>query len=201
MKAFLLVLMMNGGFNFTANMRRVCEELVLRLPELSHIRLSQVAFAFAQARNRSSYGTYATLTPMRFEDGSLYTQKRGRRYMVRRLFDHDGSELLYIVTFYMPRFMDVDVVEKLSTVIHELWHISPDFNGDIRRFPGRCYAHSSSQKEYDREMDQMAIRFLESDPPESVYGFLRYRFDDLASKHGTVYGAKIKHPKLIRCND
>lgn len=169
------------------------------MPELSHIDVSQLAFAFAQAKNRSSYGTYATLTPMRFEGGSLFTTKRGSRYTVQRLYSKSGKELLYIVTFYMPRFMDVDLVEKLSTVIHELYHISPDFNGDIRRFPGRCYAHSGSQKDYDAEMDRMAERWLDSKPPEHVYDFLKYRFDELASKYGPVYGAKIKNPKLVRC--
>jgi hypothetical protein len=188
-----------SGFNFTAKMRILCDELVARLPELCHIDLRHVAFAFSQARNRSAYGTYATLTPMRFEDGSLYTIRRGHRYTVRRLYNADGTELFYIVTFYMPRFMDVDLVEKLSTVIHELWHISPEFNGDIRRYSGRCYAHSSSQDEYDAEMDRMAVRWLESKPPEPIYGFLRYRFDELVKNHGPIYGAKIKHPKLVRC--
>ena len=188
-----------AGFNFTERMRRVCEELVARLPELQHIDLKHIAFAFAQARNRSAYGTYATLTPMRFEGGSLFTKRRGQSYTVRRLYDSEGNELLYIVTFYMPRFMDVDIVEKISTVIHELWHISPDFNGDIRRFPGRCYAHSSSQKDYDAEMDRMAVRFLNSNPPEEVVGFLHLRFDDFMQRHGPIFGAKIKHPKLVRC--
>ena len=188
-----------SGFNFTARMRVVCNELIARLPELQHIDLKHVAFAFAQARNRSRYGTYATLTPMRFQGGSLFTLRGGHRYAVRRLFDGNGTELLYIVTFYMPRFMDVDLVEKLSTVIHELWHISPEFNGDIRRFPGRCYAHSSSQREYDAQMDRLAIRWLETKPPESVYGFLRYRFDELARYHGPVYGSRIKQPKMVRC--
>lgn len=190
---------MDSGFNFTARMRAVCVELVARLPELGHIDVDQIAFAFAQAKNRSEYGTYATLTPMRFEGGSLFTQKRGQRYTVQRLYDKQGKELLYIVTFYMPRFMDVELVEKLSTVIHELYHISPNFDGDIRRFPGRCYAHSGSQKDYDAEMDRMALRWLDSNPPEDIYEFLNYRFDEFAAKFGPIYGAKIKNPKLVRC--
>ena len=191
--------MESSGFNFTARMRDVCAELVTRLPELGHIRLENIAFAFAQAKNRSSFGTYATLTPMRFENGSLFTSKDGERYTVRRLYTDRGFELLYIVTFYMPRFMDVDLLEKLSTVIHELYHISPDFNGDIRRFPGRCYAHSGSQRDYDAKMDRMAQRWLDSEPPTELYEFLRYRFDDFSKKYGPIYGAKIKNPQLIRC--
>ena len=191
--------MSQRGFNFTARMRDLCAELVARLPELQHIRIDQLAFAFAQAKNRSQFGTYATLTPMRFEGGSLYTTKRGHRYTTQRLFTEDGHELLYIVTFYMPRFMDVELLEKISTIIHELYHISPDFNGDIRRFPGRCYAHSGSQKDYDAEMDRLAQRWLDSNPPAEIYDFLRYRFDEFSQRLGPIYGAKIKTPKLIRC--
>ena len=42
------------------------------------------------------------------------------------------------MSFYLPRFCDQSLDEKLSTVMHELWHISPAFDGDIRRLPGRC---------------------------------------------------------------
>ena len=171
------------GFDFTLAMRGVCEDLVSRLPALQHIRMQAVAISFAQARNRSSYGTHATLTPMRFEGGSMFTERDGRQYTVRRIFDRSGCEILYILTFFMPRFMDVEFVEKVSTVVHELWHISPDFNGDIRRFPGRCYAHSGSQKEYDAAMDKMALEWLDKEPPVELYEFLQYRFDDLAAPH------------------
>ncbi len=190
---------MKGGFNFTARMREVCADLVSRIPELGHIELDKVAFGFAQAKNRSKYGTYATLTPMRFEGGSLYTQKHGDRYTVQRLYTQDGSELLYIVTFYMPRFMDVGLLEKISTTIHELYHISPNFDGDIRRFPGRCYAHSGSQKDYDAEMDRLAQRWLDSGPPKELYEFLEYPFDEFSRRFGPIYGAKIKSPRMIRC--
>ncbi|MCZ6767294.1 MAG: hypothetical protein O7D32_10230, partial [bacterium] len=163
------------------------------------IDLDLVAIAFAQARTRSSYGTYATLTPMRFKAGSLYTTRQSQTYTVQRLYGPDGRERLYILTFYMPRFMDVDLLEKLTTIIHELWHISPRFDGDIRRFSGRCYAHSHSQEKYDAAMQHLARRWLDTKPPEALYGFLKYRFDELQNRCGRIYGAKVRHPKLIPC--
>ena len=189
----------NAGFDFTARMREVCQDVITRLPELRHIDLKQVAIAFAQARTRSAYGTYATLTPMRFKAGSLYARRHGQTYTVQRLYGPDGIELLYILTFYMPRFMDVDLLEKLTTTLHELWHISPRFDGDIRRFSGRCYAHSASQHKYDAAMQHLALRWLHAKPPEALYGFLKYRFDELQTRCGRIYGAKIRHPKLIPC--
>ena len=185
------------GFNFTQTIRSVIVEMIDRLPELSHIDLDRVAIAFAQTRNRSRYGIHATLTPMRFKNGSKTTKKRGTIYKVQRLLNASGHEMLYILTFYLPRFMDVDFNEKLVTILHELWHISPTFNGDIRRHPGRCYAHTHSQKEYDAQMQVFADRWLETDPPANVYRFLESNFDELQSQFGPIYGTKIKTPKLI----
>ena len=144
------------GFDFTANMRHVVQAMVDRLAELSHIDLERVAFSFGQARKRTRHGIYASLTPMRFRDGKLTTQRRGEPYTVQRLYNKSGQEMLYILTFYLPRFMDVDLNEKLVTILHELWHISPHFDGDLRRHPGRCYVHSHSQAEYDAKMQVLA---------------------------------------------
>jgi hypothetical protein len=93
--------------------------------------------------------------------------------------------------------MDVSFKEKLVTIFHELWHINPDFNGDLRRHAGRCYVHTHSQKAYDAEMGHMAERWVQLGPPCELYGFLRCRFDDLAREQGGIYGVKIPHPKLI----
>ena len=57
-----------------------------------------------------------------------------------------GVEMMYILKFYLPRFQNESFEEKLTTIFHELWHISGDFNGDIRRHAGRCYVHTSSER-------------------------------------------------------
>lgn len=185
------------GFNFTSQIRIVIDDMVARLPELKHIDLSRVAIAFAQARNRSRYGTHATLTPMRFQHGALTTQRRGRTYTVQRVYDASGAEMLYILTFYLPRFMDVDFAEKLVTILHELWHISPEFDGDIRRHAGRCYAHTHSQKEYDAQMEVFANRWLATLPRDDLLQFLRLDFSELSNAHGSIFGMRLPTPKLI----
>jgi hypothetical protein len=188
-----------SGFNFTDQMRRLIADMVQRLPELSHVDLYHVAISFAQARNRSSYGTYATLTPMRFDGGALSTNRDGRQYTVQRLYAPTGHEILYILTFYLPRFLDVDLNQKLVTILHELWHINPRFDGDIRRHEGRCYAHSRSQEHYDAGMQELANRWLAAAPPRGLYGFLELDFRQLREQYGRVYGTRIPHPKLLPC--
>ncbi len=85
----------------------------------------------------------------------------------------------------------------MITVIHELFHISPDFNGDIRRFGGRYHAHSHSQKQYDEIMGQLVDVYLAQRPPRDLFSFLEMSFSELQAKHGGVVGLKVPIPKLI----
>ncbi|MFA8016109.1 putative metallopeptidase [Bremerella cremea] len=185
------------GFDFTFAMRRLVVDMTKRMPELKHIDMSRVAVAIVQARIESTHGVFATLTPMRFEKGARYTTRRGHKYACQMLFDEHGREMLYILSFYLPRFQNMSFSEKMITIFHELWHISPDFDGDIRRHPGRCYAHSSSQKEYDEHMAVLSNQYLIKQPPPELYTFLEHDFTKLYQNSGGIYGVKIPRPKLI----
>lgn len=185
------------GFDFALHVRRLCEDLVGRLPELSHIDLGRVALSFSQTRRDSIHGIYATLRPLRFAGGRTETTRRGRRWTIQRLVDGQGREMLYILTFYLPRFLNLPPHDKLVTVIHELWHISPQFDGDLRRFRGRCYAHSGSRKHYDASMERLARKYLALHPPEHVTEFLQHDFAGLLARYGMVFGQRVRPPKLI----
>lgn len=189
-----------GPFDFSAAMGRLCHDISQRMHEFRHIRMEHVAVTFAQARRQVSYGLQAKLTPMRFEDGRLTTCRNGRTWTVQRLFTGQGDqrrEILYILTFYLPRFLNHSFREKMVTVFHELYHVSPLFDGDIRRMGGRCHVHTSSQKEYDRLMEVFVDRYLSLDPPQEAYGFLKQKFRELQRRHGGVVGLKLPIPKLI----
>ena len=189
-----------GGFNFTLHMRHLCADLTVRLPELSHIDIDRVAIRFCQARKAVRHGIHASLTPLRFERGEMFARRRGCTWTPERLYDESGRELLYLLSFYLPRFLERSFEEKLATVIHELWHVSPGFDGDLRRHPGRCYAHSHSQKQYDALMNELARKWLSHNPPSGTWEFLRYDFAQLERQHGRVFGQRISTPKLIRAS-
>lgn len=178
-------------------MSRLCADVTLRVDEFRHISLDQVAVTFAQARRSVPHGLQAKLTPMRFENGDLLTRRGGRTWTVERLFDGD-REILYILTFYLPRYLNHSFREKMITLFHELYHISPRFDGDIRRMDGRYHVHSHSQKEYDRQMERLVDDYLASDPPDAVYAFLKSKFKTLRARHGGVVGLQIPIPKLIQ---
>ncbi len=187
-----------AGLDFTLHMRSLCCDLAQRLPELRHIRFDRVAVRICQTRHSASHGVHASLTPLRFQGGERTTQRRGQTWTIRPLLDARGAEMLYLLSFYLPRFCNQPLAEKLATVIHELWHIGPAFDGDLRRLPGRCFAHGHSEKVYHQQMHGFAAQWLALEPPRALYAFLEYDFRELRARHGMVYGTKIPNPRLIR---
>lgn len=186
-----------SGFDFTGSMRHLCQDLCARLEPLKHIDVDRVAIRYCQARKRVAHGLQASLTPLRFEGGQRHRQHRGRTWSIQQLYDAHGQEMLYLLSFYLPRFQDRPFEEKLATVVHELWHISPRFDGDLRRHPGRCYAHTHSQKQYDAQMQKLAAEWLTLGPPADLYEFLRFDFRQLAQRHGHIVGQCIQTPKMV----
>jgi hypothetical protein len=185
------------GFDFTSAMRLVCADISRRLPEMSHIDMDRVAVGLCQTRNGAMHGVFATLTPLRFAGGQVERKIRGRIHRIQPLVDPTGREYLYLLNFYLPRFLNLPLEEKLSTIVHELWHIGPQFDGDLRRHEGRCYAHGSSQRKYDALMDRMTRKWLASDPPGHLYEFLECQFHELHAEHGGIRGQRWPAPKMV----
>jgi hypothetical protein len=188
-----------GPLDFSLAMLRVCEDICQEHTRFRHIDMSQIAVTFAQARSHVLHGLQAKLTPMRFENGQLAARREGQMWTVQRLF-MEQREMLYILTFYLPRFLNQPFREKLVTVFHELFHISPQFDGDIRRLPGHFHVHSHSQKEYDDQMGVYVDEYLASQPGP-LLDFLKGNFQLLRDFHGGVVGLQVPIPKLIPCDD
>jgi hypothetical protein len=187
-----------AGFDFTFHMRRLCDDMVARLDVLSHIDMNRVAIRFCQTRKPVQYGMQASLTPLRFAGGATHSQRRSGRYTIQPLRDEGGREMLYLLSFYLPRLLDRPFEDKLNTVIHELWHIGPEFDGDVRRHTGRCYAHSHSKEVYDEGIERLRKAWQNFNPPDDVYAFLRLNYRELTRQHGPVFGHRIPTPRLIR---
>lgn len=183
-------------FDFTAAMERLCHDLCARVDELSHIDMSRVAVGYRQARRRTTHGLQASLTPLRFEGGAETGLVRRRRYHCPRVIDRHGRECLYLLNFYLPRFFDHPLEERLTTVVHELWHVGPEMDGDLRRHDGRCYAHGRSQREFDDHAARLARSWLAADPPAELFVLLESSFAELAAEHGGVIGARYEAPKM-----
>ena len=166
---------------------------------LAHVQTGRVLFATTQARNARHHGLQARLTPLRFSGGRLVRRHRGVPYQVQR-YVVAGQEVLYLMTFCLPRFLNQSFDDKLVTLFHELYHIGERFDGDLRRHPGRCAYHSHSRRHYDRRMAELARAYLAGGPDPALHAFLRLDFAQLHQRHGGVVGVVVPRPKLVPVN-
>jgi hypothetical protein len=183
-------------FDFQSHVQALCADIVRHCAELKHIDVSRLLFGITQTRSSRRCGLQARVTPMRFRHGRLTQQYRGQLYQGQRYFV-EGREVLYLITFYLPRFLDQDFDEKFITLFHELYHISPEFNGDLRRYAGRCALHTHSKRLYDAHMAHLARAYLANGATRSLHDFLRLNFAQLQHRHGSVVGVVVPRPRLL----
>jgi predicted metallopeptidase len=104
--------------NATLLCRRIVADMVERLPELSHVRPSHILFVAGEARR----GSRATIRPL----------GKGAKIALK------GKRALYCVTL-RPKFFRASTPEqRVATLLHELLHISPGFDGKLD--PARRHA-------------------------------------------------------------
>jgi hypothetical protein len=183
-------------FDFCGQIRHLCADIVLRCEPLRHIDVSRLLLAVTQARSGRTHGLQARVTPLRFHEGRLTRRRRGISYQVQRYFVGD-QEMLYVLTFCLPRFLDQSFDDKFITLFHELYHISPAFDGDLRRHEGRYCIHSHSKRGYDEYMADLARSYLANGATPELHTFLRLSFAQLQQRHGRVVGVVVPRPKLI----
>ena len=99
--------------NATLLCRRVVADMVRRLPELSHIDAARILFVSGEARRASR----ATIRPLGGRERARISLK--------------GQRALYCVTL-RPKFFRASTPEqRVSTLLHELLHIAPGFDGQL----------------------------------------------------------------------
>ncbi|MBJ6725400.1 putative metallopeptidase [Geomesophilobacter sediminis] len=184
--------------DLTFELERVIEDVTLRVPELNHIDPLKLLVCIAFGRTGGG-GSYAKIHPLRFPGGTRsMTTRRGRKDYLCTMptINHRGQEMLYVVYFLVPRFMELSLREKLVTIFHELYHVSPECDGDIRRFPGRNYAHGSSTKSYNMLMRQLVDRYLEILPDQSILHFLEGDMGTLRRRHPKIVARRLPAPRI-----
>jgi predicted metallopeptidase len=98
--------------NATLLCRRVAADMAKKVPELSHVKASRILFVAGEARR----GSRATIRPLFASRISL----KGRR-------------ALYCVTLRPKFFRSSTPEERVETLVHELLHISAEFDGRLHQ--------------------------------------------------------------------
>lgn len=185
--------------NLTRELEGLIRDITSQVPEFNHIDPSRVLVCFAATRGKGIHGTYAKIHGLRFPGGERSMEmRRGSRRVTSTMpaIVHRGVEMLYVVYFLVPRFLNLSWREKLITMFHELYHVSPQFDGDIRRFPGKNYAHGSSRKKYDSVVAGLVDRWLEQRDVAALPDFLREDMESIRQKHRVVVGRKLPAPRI-----
>jgi hypothetical protein len=184
--------------NLTGELERLIVDITARCPELQHVAPERLLVCVSSGRPGVG-GSLAKIHPLRFAGGERsVTSRRGRRRVLCTMptITHQGEEMLYVVYFLVPRFLELSFREKLITVFHELYHISPACDGDIRRFPGRNYAHGSSTKIYNALMGVLVDAYLERLPELSRLSFLEGNLAALRERHGAIVARRLQAPRI-----
>jgi len=141
--------------NLSRVVRLLIRDIARRLPELAHVRAERVLVVAGEARRRSR----ATIRPLRFADGALRSPT-GQRRKPRVRFR--GREVLYVMTLRPLFFRQSTPEQRLRTVLHELLHVAPAFDGTLD--PRHRHAELSPRA-YARVLQPLMTRYLPLCPP------------------------------------
>jgi hypothetical protein len=124
----------------TLAVKRLIRDLARRVPELAHVRPSRVLALAGEAR-RASRATIRGLSP-----------GPGRPTVVVR-----GRRILYVITLRPLWFLESTPVDRVATVLHELYHASTRFDGTLHR--ARRHAELGSAA-YGRRVEALLQAYL-----------------------------------------
>jgi len=185
-------------FHLTAELERLVADIAATVAEFSHIDPTRLLVCVNSSRN-SQHGAFAKIHHLRFQGGErVQIVRRGRssyRCTMPQI-SHKGADILYVIYFTLPRFMDRPFKEKLVTIFHELYHISPRFDGDIRRFSGKNFAHGSSAKKYNQLMESFVEGYLQLPATSGKSAFLDHDMAALRAKYCMIVGRRMAMPKI-----
>ena len=191
--------------DFNQGMHRLVGDLIREVPEFGRFDPDRILVSSSFNRSRRRTGLLAYLLPLKYKGGSPVERRvRGRTayHWARLPTFRQGREILYVIYFLLPRFLNLSFREKLETIVHELYHIHPDFNGDLRRFKGRSQIHGSL-REYEAVVKRLTSRFLESSVSMEDFAFLKKNFWHASRLWDGIEAIHLPEPKpkLIRVSD
>ncbi|MDA0208129.1 MAG: hypothetical protein O3B64_01840 [bacterium] len=120
------------SFDAPATIERMIKDAVQVVPRLSHIRPDQVLVFIKKGGVR----THGKLTPLRHAyDGTTFRP-------MFPTFHYQHRDIIYLLQLNAGLLVENHGLrgELLETLMHELWHMAPAFDGKARRMPhGRVF--------------------------------------------------------------
>ena len=178
-------------------MNAVIADISYNVEEFSYIDPEEITVNFKKAREGLNEEVWAEICGLSDGDCGSVQQKEGRveMYFYSNSLLFNGTPVKYIIDFYVPVFFNLTFKEKLITIFHELYHISPRFDGDLRLFKGKAYKHGPSMERYDKYMEFLVDKYLEKSP--NATEFLKSNADELAQKVRETKTPRIPKPEPL----
>jgi hypothetical protein len=145
----------------TLAVKRLIRDMAARIPELAHVKPARVLVVAGEARRASR----ATIRPAHFRETRGRRGGGGRRKPLIRIA---GRKILYVITLRPLWFRACTPEQRVSTVLHELWHASERFDGTLHR--GRIHTRMP-RAGYERRIRAMRDRYLTVAPEEILAPF------------------------------
>lgn len=141
--------------NLNRALKALIADIARTMPEFTHIRASRILVVAGEAR-RASRGT---VKPLAFTGGKSTDRATGRRKPIVRV---KGRRMLYSITLRPLFFRDSSAHDRVETILHELFHISPTFDGTL----DRQRRHARMGRDFGRSLRPLVRRYLRRCPQE-----------------------------------
>jgi len=185
------------SINLSETLTHIIYEIIKGYPSFYHIDMNRALVCLSSNRRGSRGGIYGKLVPLRFRDGSPLVRHHGKLYRMPPV-TCENRDLLYLIYFYMPRFFDLPMEEKVKVIFHELFHISPLFNGDIRRMGEGKAIHGHSRDHYNTHFEHEMSDFIKKIKGTPFTKFLQLNSRELFCYFSRVTGTRMKLPRPLR---
>lgn len=192
---FIVTNSKGSNLNITLMLENLIDQASQRYDIFNHIKIENIIVSLSTNRknSRRSY-TYGKCVPLKFKDGADFTYQRGVKFQIPEVVEN-GNIILYALSFFNPRFFELTSEEKLRVIFHEMYHISPDFNGDIRRFGRSGSAHGSSRKKFDSFFEKEQNDFYNFLANSDILKILEMPYNELFSSFNNIFFNRFKPPK------
>jgi len=165
------------SWSYVEAMEKLIARLMAELESFANIKPERILVGNTYSRTgRRRHLSYARILAPRLDE---------KRQPTRPPLIHAGREYDYVITFCLPRFWELAYEEKLTTVIHELYHIAPEADGGLRRMGVRKYAHGS-RNGFESRLKPMVEQILHNPEFDHYCAFLRYNGRELCKTYGSV---------------
>lgn len=188
--------MPDKSINLTDILTLVIHDMIQNTDEFKNFDLNKILICCASNRKDCRGATYGKLLPLRFKDGAEIIKHNGKFYTIPKV-KFNNTDILYVIYFYTPKFFSLSAKDKVNVMFHELYHINPEFNGDIRRMGKYKAAHGHSRKSFEEKYIEYADNFFDKIEDAPYYNFLKMDTHEIHKQFKTVKYRRMKSVKPV----